>query len=218
MNIKYKFLNKRFTNNAGHSGRIVEYVNNKKVYFQFDSGYVGCFRIDVIRKGKFKDKMSPSVYGVGFIGDGEYKSKENGKHTKAYATWTNMLQRCYDSKCQQRHPTYNGCLVDKNWHNFQNYAQWFEENYPNDGKNYQLDKDRLVKGNKVYGPSTCCFLTPQKNNEVSHAKHYAFISPLGEKVEFFNLNKFCRENNLNLGNMCNVANGKQSHHKGWTKA
>jgi hypothetical protein len=218
MNIKYKYLNKRFTNNDGQSGFVLRYVSAREVYFQFDSGYVGCFAIASIRNGLFKDKMSPSVYGVGFIGDGEYKTRENGKTTKVYTTWTSMLRRCYDEKFQVRKPTYIGCSVAPEWHNYQAFAQWFEENYPNDGKKYDLDKDRLVKGNKVYGPGTCRFLTHQQNTEVSHAKHYKFISPDGESIDVFNLGKFCRENRLSQGHMYNVANGKRNHHKGWTKA
>jgi hypothetical protein len=219
MKIKYKYLNKRFTNKSGQSGFVLKYVNKNEVYFKFDlTGWIGCFQMSHIRQGFFKDRLSPSVYGVGFIGDGPYKTYENGKRTKVYTTWHTMLQRCYDEKFQEKHPTYKDCTVVDEWHNFQNFGQWFEDNYPQDGKDYQLDKDRLVNGNKVYGPITCCFLTPQKNNEVSLAKHYAFISPSGEKIEVFNLNKFCRENNLDRGGMCKVANGSRNHHKGWTKA
>jgi hypothetical protein len=214
-NAKYKYLNKRFTNKHGCSGFVLKYVNASEVYFQFDSGWVGCFTIQNIRHGNFKDKMQPLVFGIGFVGDGEYKTGKNGRINKTYRTWTNMLQRCYDLKCQQNHPTYIGCSVHAEWHNFQNFAQWYEENYPKDGKEYDLDKDRLVKENKVYGPTTCCFLTQQQNIETSKAKHYCFISPDGEKVEFFNLNQFCRDNDLSAGHMCNVSKGSRNHHKGW---
>jgi hypothetical protein len=215
MNIKYKYLNKRFTNNAGQSGFVLNYVNAKEVYFQFDSGYVGCFRMSDIRKGIFKDKLSPSIYSVGFIGDGEYKPTENGKITKVYAAWQSMLKRCYDPKTQIRQPTYKGCSVAKEWHNFQNFSLWYENNYPTDGRDYHLDKDALIKGNKVYSSHTCCFLSAQQNSEVTLAKHYTFISPEGKIIEVFNLNKFCRENNLRCSDMHNVSTGRQKSCKGW---
>jgi hypothetical protein len=218
MKSEYKYLNKRFTNNAGQSGFVLKYVNAFKVYFQFDSGWIGCFQIGDIKKGEFKDKMHPSVFGTGFVGNGEYKPRENGKLTKVYNAWAAMIRRCYDSKYQQRNPTYKGCSVSKDWHDFQNFAKWFEENYPADGNRYDLDKDYLVKGNKIYSAHTCCFLSPQQNVETSRAKHYKFTSPNGESIDVFNLSKFCRENGLNQGRMCNVANGKRNHHKGWTKA
>jgi hypothetical protein len=212
---QHKYLNKRFTNNDGHSGFVLRYVNAFEVHFQFDSGYVGCFAIGKIRNGKFRDKMQPSVFGIGFFGDGEYKSKENGKHTKVYAAWNSMLKRCYDEKYQARRPTYIGCSVAPEWHDFQCFAEWYYKNYPADGKDYQLDKDHLVKGNKLYGPDTCCFLTPQQNTETSQAKHYKFTSPNGESIDVFNLSKFCRENRLSQGHMSAVALGRLNHHNGW---
>jgi hypothetical protein len=218
MKLEYKYLNKRFTNKHGCSGFVLRFVNINEVYFQFDSGYVGCFQLESIKKGSIKDKMSPTLHGIGFVGDGEYKASKNGKTTRSYATWSNMLKRCYDEKCQVLKPTYIGCSVAPEWHDFQCFAEWYYKNYPADGKDYQLDKDLLVKGNKVYGPHTCRFLSRQQNNEISHAKHYRFISPNGEIIEIFNLNKFCKEKNLHQGNMAQVALGRLNQHKGWTKA
>jgi hypothetical protein len=57
--------------------------------------------------------------------------------------------------------------------------------------------------------------TAQYNNEYSKAKKYKLVSPEGEVVEVFNLNKFCRDNNLTQGNLGMVAIGKANHHKGW---
>jgi group I intron endonuclease len=42
------------------------------------------------------------------------------------------------------------------------------------------------------------------------------VSPTGEEYNIINLAKFCREHNLNSGNMTMVVNGHKSHHKGWT--
>lgn len=49
------------------------------------------------------------------------------------------------------------------------------------------------------------------------AKHYIFISPDGEKIEIYNLTKFCRENQLNRGHMGSVHSGRINHHKKWRK-
>lgn len=46
-------------------------------------------------------------------------------------------------------------------------------------------------------------------------KKYSFISPTGKQVVFIGLAEFCRNNNLNSGSMCYVAQGKIAHHKGW---
>ena len=56
----------------------------------------------------------------------------------------------------------NDCTVDERWHNFQNFAEWYYDNYI---EGYHLDKDILFKGNKIYSPETCCFV-PQEINKL----------------------------------------------------
>jgi len=42
------------------------------------------------------------------------------------------------------------------------------------------------------------------------------VDPNGKEYSFYNLSRFCRENNLWQGAMSAVALGKSQHHKGWT--
>ena len=75
-----------------------------------------------------------------------------------------MLERCYSKEKRYKNPTYEDCTVCKEWHNFQNFAKWYEENYYEiEGEKMCLDKDILVKGNKIYSPSTC-ILVPNRIN------------------------------------------------------
>jgi len=48
------------------------------------------------------------------------------------------------------------------------------------------------------------------------AKNYTFLHN-NEKIEIYNLRKFCRENNLDQGAMTRVNSGKQIQHKGYYK-
>ncbi|AUR92613.1 winged helix-turn-helix DNA-binding domain protein [Vibrio phage 1.174.O._10N.261.55.A8] len=195
---------------------VVEYADATNVRVKFvDNGYETTARAADIRNGNVKDYMSPSVYGVGFMGKGGFKSILRGIVTKEYKTWVNMLGRCYDQKYQTRCPTYVGCSVCKEWHNFQNFAEWMATQ-DHDGK--QLDKDIKVEGNKVYSPDTCTFVTPADNTAEACAKHYAFLSPDGLIEEIYNLNSFCSDNGLDQGHMSQVHLGKRNQHKGWRKA
>ena len=71
-----------------------------------------------------------------------------------------MICRCYDKKYQESKPTYIGCKVCDEWRYLSAFKKWFDENYV-DG--YQLDKDILAPGNKIYSPDTCCFVPPEIN-------------------------------------------------------
>lgn len=51
---------------------------------------------------------------------------------------------------------------------FSNFLKWFNGNYI---KGYALDKDILIKGNKVYSPETCCFVPYEINTLVTNRKN-----------------------------------------------
>lgn len=48
-----------------------------------------------------------------------------------------------------------------------------------------------------------------------NTKKWFVVSPSQIKSVIHNMSDFCKENNLSLGNMSSVANGKRKHHKGW---
>ena len=144
-------------------------------------GYRGCIDIDVyfpeynwiaknatyqnFKNGYIKCPYEPRVYGRGYLGEGEYKTKINGKNTKCYITWYSMLKRCYDSKYHKRYPTYIDCEVCEEWLCFQNFAEWYYNNYYEvKGERMALDKDILCKGNKIYSYKTCVFVPERINS------------------------------------------------------
>ena len=107
-----------------------------------------------------------TVQGVG-INDYVGKIYINGEIIKSYKFWGNMLCRCYNKKFQEKFTNYKGCTVCDEWLSFSNFKKWFDENYRFDleekGIRLELDKDLLVKGNKIYSPRRCVFI-PKKIN------------------------------------------------------
>jgi hypothetical protein len=157
---KLNRVGEKFTTNEGYGVKIVEYFNNTNCTIQFKNGTIIKNReYKDIKKGNVKNLIHKSVYNVGFTGTGRYSYKT---HSKIYITWQSMLQRCYDGKYQQKYPTYKECTVCDDWHNLQVFAEWFEENYK---ENCALDKDVLLKGNKIYNPENCTFI-PQEINKL----------------------------------------------------
>lgn len=111
------------------------------------------------KKGAIKCPYEKRVFGMGYVGEGKYKVKENGKITKMYKTWHGMLRRCYDKEFHKKNPTYIDCEVCDEWLCFQNFAEWYYENYYEiEEERMCLDKDILYKGNKIYSPETCIFV------------------------------------------------------------
>ena len=158
----------RRINNFGSEMIITGYRNYSDidVYFPEYDWIVKNRQYSDFKKGKIRCPYERRAFGVGYIGEGKYKIKENGKHTRVYSTWYDMLKRCYDKKYQEKYPTYNGCTVCEEWLNFQNFAKWYDENsYEVNNEKMNLDKDILVKHNKIYSPDTCIFV-PQAINKL----------------------------------------------------
>ena len=106
----------------------------------------------------------PSKYGVGYIGIGKFIGGSYSKENIIYDYWDGILRRCYSERIKKLRNSYSDCLVDECWHNLQNFGEWFEKNYnPKYMKSWCLDKDILVKGNRIYSPETCCFVPNEIN-------------------------------------------------------
>ena len=155
-------------NNFGSKMIIKEYrkYSDIDIYFpEYDWTFEHA-RYNDFKNGEIKSPYEPRYYGVGYLGEGKYKIKENGKFKREFVIWVSMLQRCYDPKYQEKYPTYKGCKVEDFFLNFQHMCEWLDENYYEiPGEVMHLDKDILCKGNKVYSRETCIFV-PQRINKL----------------------------------------------------
>lgn len=145
------------------------YIKEHQTYSNFKSGGV-------------KNPYDRTICGVGYIGVGEYKTGTDTKHTEEYQNWTCMIRRCYDEKLKERYSAYYGdCFVCEEWHNFQNFAKWWNENiYRVGAERMHLDKDILFDGNRMYSPNTCV-ISPQRINMLFMKKPNKYNLPNGIK-------------------------------------
>ena len=145
--------------------KILKYNNSKNVEIQFlKTEYETAATLGNIRNGNVKDTYLPSVYGIGVFG-AKYPSRVNGVKTKEYKLWHSMLVRCYSDTIKKKHLTYEGCEVSDNFKSYEYFYEWCNNQIGFDNEGWQLDKDLLVKGNKVYSESACIFI-PQEINKV----------------------------------------------------
>lgn len=162
-------LNEENSNTFGTLMRIIEYNNTNDIVVEFQDKYKFQKKTNYtnFKMGRVKNPYDKTVFGVGCLGYGQYKSWRDSKgSTKTYLAWINMLQRCYADMNNKYASYYKIVTVCDEWLDFQNFAEWYESHYydiPNE--RLHIDKDIKSKENKVYSPDTC-ILIPQSINEV----------------------------------------------------
>lgn len=175
--------------------KIIDYRNNKDIDVYFTE-YKWIFKNTSYQKfknGGIKCPYETRYEDRGYIGEGEYKPCIKNDHTREYDDWKHMLKRVYNEEFHNKYPTYKDCRLYEDWHNFQIFAKWSNENYyevPN--QRMCLDKDILIKGNKLYSPDTCIYV-PERINCLllkcdSHRGKYPIGVTYHKKTSSFNTN------------------------------
>lgn len=154
--IANKYIGKKFITKYNEEVEIIKYIDSKNVIVKFtENNYIIDKKTSLsqIKSGVVKNPYRKTVLNIGYIG-----IVTNEDKLKYYSSWHHMLSRCYTKHYGK---TYEDCFVHESWHSFENFVNWCKINYI-DG--YELDKDLLVNGNKMYGPETCCFIPKAINN------------------------------------------------------
>ena len=144
-----------FKTNKYGDVEIVEYINSSFVKIRF------------INTNHVKEEHLSSVRS-GYI---DIEGASIGRNmTKEYQLWNNMINRCYNEVTRQNHLSYVDCSVSDEWKYLSKFKDWCNKQIGFDQEGWCLDKDILVKGNKVYSPETCCFVPPEINCAVTNNK------------------------------------------------
>lgn len=117
------------------------------------------------------------VFGVGY-NTLDCVVAKGGVHISQYKLWANMLKRCYGTTESCRNSSYSDVVVCEEWLDFRNFYGWLETvEFRKEG--WQLDKDILLKGNRVYGPENCVFLPSRLNGCLLSCKSSRGDLPVG---------------------------------------
>ena len=164
--VSYKdCVGKVFKSKLSGDFKILKYNDSANVEIQFlNTGFETVARLISIKIGEVKDRLSPSIYGIGVVGT-KYLTYECGVQTKEYTLWKNMLERCYSDTYKKKHPTYKDCEVSENFKSFEYFYEWCHSQIGFSNKGWHLDKDLLTEGNKVYSENICVFI-PSEINKV----------------------------------------------------
>lgn len=190
---------------------VEEYINSTNVHILFiNTGTKIITALKEVRKGSVRDIMHPTVCSVGFFGIGEHlgTTEDGCKNSPAYEVWRGIIRRCYDKNCKS-YLRYEDVDVCKEWHNFQNFAEWFySQKHCEDG--FAVDKDLKVIGSRLYSPETCSLVPCEVNS---------LFTGSNENLKERNLPKgvhFCKDKTLYIaqihkGELTKAGNKKQTY-------
>lgn len=167
-----------FSTNEGYSVTVVDYVKGDNVTVEFcdDNKARVKTNAQAIKNGSVANPYHKSVYGIGCYGE---PSDNWHACKKLYSTWAGMLERVHVAEALDKRPTYKPCSIFEEWYNFANFYAWAKEQRGWQNKGWQLDKDILFKGNKVYSPETCCFVPSQINALFTKREAGRGLYPIG---------------------------------------
>ena len=180
-----KFIDKTGIKNISVQGYIIEIIKyqNKNKCTVLLKGHKDLIfenvRYNAFKKGQVMNPYHASLHGFGYIGCGAYTSKNS-----SYQIFTDILKRCYSESRQKSQPSYKDCSVDERWHNFQNFAKWYEDNWKPHMEGWALDKDILFKGNRIYSENTCCFVPREVNNLFIKSNKSRGNLPIGVSIDW----------------------------------
>jgi hypothetical protein len=158
-------------NSQGYTMKVVDYIDYRNVVIEFQDDYreqVKC-TWGAFERGTIKNHYIPFVCGVGMVGT-KYPATINGKKTKEYASWSSMIARCHTKSIvngENHFHRYEDVVVCDEWLLYENFYEWLhsQENFDkwillDKGV---IDKDILIKNNKIYSPETCCLVSQNIN-------------------------------------------------------
>lgn len=158
-------------NSQGYIMKVIDYIDYNNVIIEFQDDCLEQVKCTwgAFERGTIKNHYAPFVCGVGMVGI-KYPATKNGKRTKEYTAWSSMLARCYTKSIingENHYHRYEDVEICDEWLLFENFYEWLhsQENFDkwtlfDKGV---VDKDILIKNNKIYSPNTCC-LVPQNIN------------------------------------------------------
>lgn len=162
-------------------------------------------KLRMSKLGKTRNDMKKMLYGCAYC-----DSETSIRKTKPYQTWRGILERCFDTKFQEKEPSYKGCSICSEWLLFSGFKEWFDIHYV-DG--FEIDKDLLSSAScKLYSPETCVFL-PMEINRLLRSKPKKKNSNLPSGVFLINNSIIAKYGNFYLGSFTTIKDAVIAHLK-----
>ena len=158
---------------------VLDYYNARDVTIKFlNTGNVRKTGTSELKKGEIRDNEAFPVYIVGIM-DVPNEARRNVPIPKEYSIWNGVRQRCYNENIRHLNPSYQEAEMSENFKRYSYFKEWCHNQIGFDQDGWQLDKDILIKGNKLYSEATCCFVPPEINTLILKADRIRGKYPIG---------------------------------------
>lgn len=170
-NKRDEYIGKENYNNQGYLMKIISYNTYNDIEVEFAEPYHCILKASTrhFLDGGITNPYAPTVCGVGIVGN-KYATNVQGsnKALREYGIWRSVLTRCFDKRYKEKYPTYENASCIHEWFYYENIYEWIHEQENFNivkNTNYNIDKDILFKGNKLYAPEKCIII-PQRVNKL----------------------------------------------------
>ena len=178
--------------------KIIIYNDANDIIVEFQDEYKGKVHTNYysFKHKSVKNPYHPEVCKVGIIGSKYMSRLPHGKPTKEYETWRGILRRCFDDKRKSLQPTYKNITCCEEWLLYENFYEWLhsQDNFNKwlDSDGWAIDKDILIKGNKIYSHNTCCLVPKNVNNLFIKSQNVRGEYPIGVGKQYKNFTAKCQ--------------------------
>lgn len=203
---KVEYEGKVFKTKYEDSVIVLEYISSLKVKVKITStGEVRSVSAYQIREGLIKTIRTAPLKDETAQ---ELRRRARHKHR-------GMFDRCCSKDSALKYPTYKDCTISENFKDINFFHIWCLSQIGFENNNWHLDKDILVKGNRVYSEDTCCFVPEEINLMLVTHKSHRGVLPIGVAYcKPFNLYQArLRKNNktVDLGFYCTPEEAFQTY-------
>jgi hypothetical protein len=183
-----------------------------------DTGFQTVSKLGHIKDGCVKDYLLPDICEIASVG--YVKTPENNP---CYKFWDGIIRRCTGRVSEECSIIYKGVTISERWRRFDHFLDdlkdliGFKECIEN-GVKWDVDKDLLIYGNKLYSKETCCIIPGTinafftNNQRRRNTSGYIGVSRVGKTNKWASWIR-SEGKNKHLGNYATPSEAYEVYHK-----
>lgn len=169
----------KFKDVQGLTCTVIEYINSAKIKVEYEDGYTQ-YRSSTRLRGAFHKGGKGANGSRNIIGSKIRVPKVNQNLRFKHSA---LLRRLLSENAKAKNSSYQGVIISDDWLDFDSFLSWAEKQIGHEHKDWHIEKDILVKGNKKYSSETCCFVPLRVNILFTSRSSERGECPIGVHLE-----------------------------------